>query len=403
MVEIAEALSCLEAILRPVGTERVALDDALGRVCAEALAARLDAPPFAVAAMDGYAVRWADVGRPLRCLGTLRAGDPGDVSIPFGTCFRIFTGAPIPPEADTVVVQELADADDTHVYIRPGAEPRRNVRPAASNVQAGTPVSRPGTHLTARAIGLAAVAGHAEIGVYRQPRVAILSTGNELSDTFAPGTAHQILDANRPVLKALVRAWGGIPVDFGIVPDTVDALAGRIAEATGSGKIDLLVTTGGASVGDFDFLGPSLEHLGFAFAFRKVRMRPGKATLFGALGPLPVLGLPGNAVAALVGALVFLRPALSWLTGAGDPACLEEPARLADPLPATGPRTTFLRGRVGRAADGAKTFAAFPDQDNAMLSGLADADALMVRPAQAPPAEAGTPVTIIRFERMPGF
>lgn len=403
MPEIAEALSRMEGMLPAVGTERVALDEAAGRVCAESLAARLDAPPFAVAAMDGYALRWADAGAPLRCLGTARAGDPLGGPFSPGTCLRIFTGAPVPPGADTVVVQELAEAVGDRVRILPGAEPHRHIRAAGSNLRTGAPILRPGTRLTARHVGLLAAAGHAEVAVHRRPRVAILSTGNELSERFAVDRGAQILDANRPALKALVQAWGGVPRDLGILPDEPDALSSALARALDAGDIDLLVTSGGASVGDFDLVCPTLAALGFAPAFRKVRMRPGKATLFGQFGGLPVLGLPGNAVAALVSALVFLRPALSLLAGTGRAALPEERAILATPLPATGPRTTFLRGRLDRGPAGGAVFAVLADQDNAMLSGLAEADALVLRPADAPPAAAGEPVSIIRFDRAPGF
>lgn len=403
MPEIAEALARMEAMLRAVGTERLVLDEAAGRVCAETLAARLDAPPFAVAAMDGYALRWADAGASLLCLGVARAGDPEVAPLLPGTCRRIFTGAPVPEGADTVVVQELAEAEGERVRIRPGAEPRRHIRAAGSNVRTGIPVIEPGTRLTARHIGLLAGAGHAEVAVHCRPRIAILSTGNELSDRFAADRTAQILDANRPALKALVRAWGGLPLDLGIVPDEPGALSAMLARARDAGEIDLLVTSGGASVGDFDHVGPVLTALGFEPAFRKVRMRPGKATLFGRLDGLPVLGLPGNAAAALVGALVFLRPALSLLAGGGRTALPEERAILATALPATGPRTTFLRGQLGRGRDGGPTFAVLSEQDNAMLSGLAAADALALRPADAPPAAAGEAVAVIRFDRAAGF
>lgn len=403
MPEIAEALARMERCLRPVGCERVPLDDAAGRVCAEALPARLDAPPFAVAAMDGYALRWADADALLAPSGVTRAGDPIGPPLAPGTCRRIFTGAPVPPGADTVVVQELTATVDERLRILPGAEPHRHIRAAGSNFGTGTPVTRPGTRLSARDIGLAAAAGHAEIRVHRRPRVAVLSTGSELSRAFAEGQAAQILDANRPALKALVRAWGGVPLDLGIAADDGADLSAALSRARATEGIDLLVTSGGASVGDFDLLSPVLAELGFEPAFRKVRMRPGKATLFGRLGQLPVLGLPGNAAAALVSALLFLGPALSRLAGAGWAEPSPERAVLATPLPATGPRTTFLRGRLGRDGQGVPTFSVLADQDNAMLSGLALADALVLRPADAPPAAPGEPVAVLRFDLSPGF
>jgi len=244
-----------------------------------------------------------------------------------------------------------------------------------------------------------AASGHAQVCAYRRPRVAVLSTGNELSAVFGSGGRAQILDANRPALKALVRAWGGTPIDLGIVPDEPGVLSSPLSSV----QADLLVITGGASVGAFDLVGPTLASLGFEAEFRKVRMRPGKATLFGRLGSLPVLGLPGNAVAELGGALVFLRPALSLLVGSERPASLTERTVLAAPLPEVGPRTTFLRGCLGRLSDGELTFAVLPVQDHAMLSGLAEADTLVVRPAGAPAAAIGEAVAIIRFDRLPGY
>lgn len=403
MPEIAEARARMERCLRAVGCERVPLDDAAGRVCAEALPARLDAPPFAVAAMDGYALRWADADALLARSGVTRAGDPLGPPLAPGTCRRIFTGAPVPPGADTVVVQELTETVGERLRILPSAEPHRHIRAAGSNFGTGAPVTRPGTRLSARDIGLAAAAGHAEIRVHRRPRVAVLSTGSELSRAFAEGQAGQILDANRPALKALVRAWGGVPLDLGIAADDGTALSDALSRARATEGIDLLVTSGGASVGDFDLLSPVLAELGFEPAFRKVRMRPGKATLFGRLGQLPVLGLPGNAAAALVSALLFLRPALSRMAGAGWAESSPERAVPATPLPATGPRTTFLRGQLGRDGRGVPTFSVLADQDNAMLSGLALADALVIRPADAPPAAPGEPVAVLRFDLSPGF
>lgn len=403
MPEIAEALARLERGLRAVGSERVGLDDAAGRICAEALAARLDAPPFAVAAMDGYALRWAEADALMDCTGVVRAGDPIGPPLASGTCRRIFTGAPIPPQADTVVVQELTEAVGERVRILPGAAPHRHIRAAGSNFCLGAPVTRPGMRLRARDIGLVAAAGYAEIRVHRRPRVAVLSTGNELSRAFAEGPGAQILDANRPALKALVRAWGGVPLDLGIAPDDSAALSVSLSRVLATEGIDLLVTSGGASVGDFDLLSPALAGLGFEPAFRKVRMRPGKATLFGHLGPLPVLGLPGNAVAALVSALLFLRPAMARLSGTEWAETSPERAVLATALPATGPRTTFLRGQLGRDEQGAPTFSVMAEQDNAMLSELALADALAVRPADAPPAAPGDAVAVLRFDLSPGF
>lgn len=399
LVDIGEALDRMAAVLRPGGTASILLDDALGRVAAVDMPARLDAPPFAVAAMDGYALRWTDTAAPLSCVETIKAGDRAETPLLPGTCQRIFTGAPAPPGADTVVVQELAEEVDRRIVVLPSAEPHRHIRAAGSNFRTGQPVVTLGRRLNARDIGLLAASGYLHARVYQRPRVAVLSTGDELSEALTPGVCAQVIDANRPALRVLIRAWGGIPIDLGIVRDDPDALA-RVLTSLDA---DLLVTTGGASVGAFDVVGPTLARLRFEAAFRKVRMRPGKATLFGNLGPLPILSLPGNACAAMTAALVFLRPAQSLLSGADRQNTEPERAILAAPIAAVGPRTTFLRGRLDREAGGGLIFTVLPSQDNAMLSGLAAADAVAVRPPDAPAAQTGDSVEIMRFDTAAGF
>ncbi|MCJ2050649.1 gephyrin-like molybdotransferase Glp [Methylobacterium sp. J-070] len=399
LVEVGTALDRMAALLHRVGAASVVLDDALGRVAAIDIVARLDAPPFPVAAMDGYALRWNDAGVPLPCTGAIKAGDTVGTLLSPGTCHRIFTGAPIPPGADTVVIQELTEQVDGRIVLRPGAEPCRHIRAAGSNFERGQPIVRAGRRLGARDIGLLASSGHLHARVYSRPRIAVLSMGDELSESLTPGSGPQIIDANRPTLKALVRAWGGIPIDLGIVRDDPDALA-RILSTVDA---DLLVTSGGASVGDFDFLSRTLAGLGFEAAFHKVRMRPGKATLFGTVRSLPILGVPGNACAAMIAALVFLKPAIALLGGAGRQDAVRERAVLGAPIAAVGPRTTFLRGRIDREANSCLTFKALPSQDNAMLSSLAAADAVAVRPASAPAARTGDSVEIVRFDTVAGF
>lgn len=402
MLSIDEALARISGLLQPVGVETIPLDESVGRICAVQAAARLDVPPFPVAAMDGYAVRWADIAQTLNglsCIGTVKAGDREGHPLASGTCVRIFTGAPVPPGADTVVMQEQAFASEGLVRILSGAEAYRHIRSTGCNIRNGDLAVRSERRLTARDIGLLAGAGYATVVVYRQPRIAVLSTGDELSEFFGVGDGAQILDANRPALKALVRAWGGVPIDLGIAADDAEALVHAIDET----QADLLVVSGGASVGTFDLVYPTLERLGLKAAFRKVSMKPGKATMFGLVGGTPILSLPGNAGAALVSALMFLKPALSVLAGLGFCKALREPAVLAAPLAAVGPRDTFLRGRLGQGPDGATTFAALASQDSAMLSGLAEADGLVVRRASEPPALSGTVVEIIRFARIAGF
>lgn len=399
MDDLEVALERMTALLSPVGTTNVILDDALGRVTATDMFARLAAPPFAVSAMDGYALRWSDTDEALPCVGIIRAGESASTPLAPGTCRRIFTGAPVPPGTDTVVVQERTEQSEGRVRVLPSAEPYRHIRTAGSNFKKGQRVARSNHRLNARDIGLLAASGHLHASVYRRPRVAVLSTGDELSEALSPGGGAQIIDANRPALKALVRAWGGTPIDLGIIRDDPDVLIKVFTNL----DADLLVTTGGVSVGVFDLVGPTLARLSFEAAFHKVRMRPGKATLFGIVGSLPVLALPGNVCAAITAALIFLKPAVTLLAGAGRQDAVRERAILAAPIAAVGPRTTFLRGRLDRAADGHLTFTALTSQDNAMLSGLADADAVAVRPPNATAAAVGDTVEIIRFDTAAGF
>jgi molybdopterin molybdotransferase len=401
MVEIEAALALIAQGLGPIGSETVSLDGAHGRVCAEAITARLDAPPFAVAAMDGYAVRCADFapGTVMRCLAHAKAGDRHPSVLVPGTCTRIFTGAPVPAGGDAVVLQEDARSEEAGIRFTTAPVPGRHIRLAGCNFRTGDVVVRAGRRLGARDVGLLAAAGHQAVRVHQRPRVAILSTGDELSDRFVTNEEPQIIDANRPALKALVRAWGGVAIDLGIARDCPTALGSAIHGV----EADLLVVSGGASVGDFDLVRPTLEGLGLRMAFRRVHMRPGKATMFGTMNGMPVLSLPGNAVAALVSALVFLKPILSALEGAGYEALACEPAILAHPMTGGGPRNTFLRGRLDRRSDGSQAFAAQPIQDNAMISGLAEANALVLRPAGAPALEAGAPIEAIRFDLIAGF
>ncbi len=400
-ISVDEARRLITAEIRCVEEEVVSLSDALGRVSAARVKAVVTSPPFDVSAMDGYAVHAADVpsaGTVLPLAGVSKAGIPAVPTLAPGTCMRIFTGAPVPTGADAIVIQEDVDADGGRITFRVKAEAGLYVRRAGLNFNAGAQVVAAGRVLTARDIGLLAAAGHDRIAVRRRPRIAVLSTGDELAadmETSGPG---RIFDANRPALIALVRAWGGEPVDLGVAGDDDAA----ITTALSGLKADLLLVTGGASVGDHDRVRPALQALGLSFNFWKIRMRPGKPLMSGMLGNMPVLGLPGNPVSALVCALLFLEPAICALTGRDAAGPKFETARLSAPIGKTGERDDYLRAVV-TTDDHGLSVAAFPQQDSSMLALLASANALLFRPAGALPAEAGEPVQIVRFDGIAGF
>jgi molybdopterin molybdotransferase len=394
MISVEEARGRILAALQPLGSELVALSAALGRVLAEDVAARLTQPPAAVSAMDGYAVRGADLTRipaRLRVVGQVAAGSAEPGTIGPGEAARIFTGAALPAGADTIVIQEDADREGDWVSVREATATGTYVRRAGLDFAAGELGLARGRLLTARDIGLAAAMNWPWLRVTRRPRVAILATGDEVvmpGEPIAPG---QIVSSNGLALAAFVTACGGEPLPLGVVGDDRAAIAAMASAARGA---DLLVTTGGASVGEHDLVRAALGDQGFDLDFWKIAMRPGKPLLFGRLAGTPVLGLPGNPVSALVCAAIFLRPALERLLGLPGAAAAQTRARLGASLPANDRRQDYLRARLSHE-DGATIATPFPVQDSSMVSRLAWADCLIVRPPLDPPLPAGAMVEIL--------
>ncbi len=345
--------------------------------------------------MDGYAVRAADLdpgGEPLRLIGEAAAGHPFAGRVGTGDCVRIFTGAPLPDGADTVLMQENAEriADDR---IRPSQIETvgRHVRRAGIDFAEGDVLLGPGTVLDFAALSLAAAGSHADLMVIRSPRVAILATGDELrppGEDLAPG---QIIASNSYGVAAIVAEMGGVPIDLGIVGDEAAALADAIARARGE-EVDVIVTLGGASVGDHDLVGPALVEAGMILDFWKIAMRPGKPLMVGRLGGTHVLGLPGNPVSSMVCAHLFLRPLLARLGGRLYVPHIED-AVLETPLPANGSRQHYMRATARRGRDGWHV-TPFDDQDSSLIRTMAAANALIVRPPSAAPADAGQTVPI---------
>ena len=395
MISVAEARARILATARLTAAEWISLDRAAGRALAEPLVARHSHPPADVSAMDGYAVRAADIASlpaRLTLIGTAAAGHGFAGRLGAGGAVRIFTGAPVPAGADTVVIQENADAEGKAVIIREPARQGLHIRKAGSDFFKDAMLLKPGSRLTAPALALAAGAGHAALTVRRAPRMAILATGDELVRPGEPMGEDQIVSSNGIGLAALARAAGAEPFDLGIAPDRSDAIAASIRAAKGC---DVLVTIGGASVGDHDLVRPTLEAEGVVIDFWKIAMRPGKPLMFGRHPDgMLVLGLPGNPVSSLVCGLLYLRPLLLALQGL-PPDLPEATAILGTPLPANDKRADYLRATLTRGADGTLTVHPFAAQDSAMLHVLTTSDALIVRPPQAPAAPAAAPATVI--------
>lgn len=395
MIPVEEARARISGAFAPLPAETVALSEALGRTLAEDVAARVTQPPQDVSAMDGYAVRAADVGDvPVRLtvVGRVPAGGAYDGALGPGQAVRIFTGATVPAGADAIVIQENTETAGEDVLIKESVPPGRFVRPAGLDFRAGEVGLPAGRLLSARDIGLAAAMNRPWLSVRRRPRIALLGTGDEV---VLPGEApgpNQIVGSNSFSLAAFVTACGGVPVNLGVVPDDADALATGVARARGA---DLLVTTGGVSVGEHDLVRDVLGERGLKLDFWRIAMRPGKPLLFGEVGSLPVLGLPGNPVSTVVCAAVFLRPAMAVMLGRPEPETALDSAVLGSDLPANDRRQDYLRAELKIDAAGRRVAAPFSRQDSSMLAMLARADCLIVRPPLAAPAEAGTTVPIL--------
>jgi len=397
VISVEEALSRLLAPLEKLPLEQISIVDAVGRVLAEDLAARRTQPPFAVSAMDGYAVRAEDLAAvpvELRIVAEVPAGAGFGGHVGPGEAARIFTGAPMPAGTDTIVIQEDTERDGDRVRVLEGAARGRYVRREGLDFGEGDVLLRAGRRLTARDIGLAAAMNRPWLFVHRRPRVGILSTGDEIVMPGDPIGPHQIVSSNSLSLGAFVAACGGIPVSVGNAPDDPAALR-QVAAATRG--VDLLVTTGGASVGEHDLVRDVLGADGLELDFWQIAMRPGKPLMVGRYRGTPMVGLPGNPVSTLVCALLFLRPALDRLSGAVSANEAAPTARLGTALPNNDRRQDYLRSRLVRAEDGTLEVFPFEVQDSSMMRLLSAADCLVVRPPHAPAIAAGATVPIVPF------
>jgi molybdopterin molybdotransferase len=396
MLSVTEARTRILALLAPTGGEIVTLAEAAGRVLAAPVIARLTQPPLDVSAMDGFALRAADatVGAQLRIIGAAPAGHPFAGSVGPGEAVRLFTGSVVPAGADCIVIQEDTEHSDTVVTLRAAGQPGKHVRGAGLDFTLGDTLLEPGRRLTARDIGLAAAANHPWLTVHRKPVIAVLATGDEIAMPGDPIPQGGIVSSNSHALAAFIRANGGIPI---MMPIALDDRAGIAAAAATAAHADLLITTGGASVGTHDLVQAGLSDLGLDVDFWKIAMRPGKPLMFGRLGTLPVLGLPGNPVSAMICALLFGKPAIERLSGLPGLPPPTEPALCTTPLPANDHRADHLRATIARTATGTWDVTPFGPQDSSMLRRLARADAIVLRAPDAPAEPPGTQVTIIRL------
>ncbi len=373
-----EAVTGLRDAVQPIAeTEQVALAEALGRVLAEPVISAIDVPPWDNSAMDGYAIRHADLAATGGCLPVAQRIPAGAVGQPLapGTAVRILTGAPIPEGADTVVIQEVCSESSGQVQIPLDVAGGANVRRRGEDIRAGSTVLVAGTRLLPQHLGLVASVGWTSLRVYRRLRVAILATGDELVEPGTPLQPGQIYNSNRYTLRGLLQGWGCEVLDTGIVPDDLESTVAVLSQA--ATQADLIITSGGASVGEEDHLKPAVERLG-RLDFSQIRIRPGKPVAFGTIGQTPILGCPGNPVSLFVAALLFARPLIRRRQGIipdPDPHLL--PVRAAFDWPRPDSRTEFHRARLLRLESGELAAEIYPSRSSAVLSSVVWAEGLV--------------------------
>ncbi len=394
MISVEEATARITSAFTPVEPETVSIAQAHARVLASDIIAKFDQPPHPVSAMDGYALRAADIDKvpaKLRVIGSAPAGHPFTGKLGQGEAVRIFTGAVVPEGADAIVIQEDTEASGDTVTIKETPKAGKHIRAAGLDFHKADLLAKAGKRLTARDLALIAAGDVAQVSVRRKPVIAFAATGDELSRPGSPRKPGGIVASSVYGLSALIETWGAAPRDLGIVPDSAEAIA-----ALAQTKADLLVTLGGASVGEHDLVQRALGPKGFTLDFWKIAMRPGKPLIFGRIDALPLLGLPGNPVSTLICAMLFLKPAIAAMLGTDTFTPLLA-ARLAADLPANDSRQDYIRARLAHA-NGEWTATPFAIQDSAMLSVLAEADALIVRAPHAPPAKAGDHIEILPLD-----
>ena len=397
LIPVEEARARILKGVKPLPAEEVKLEQALGRVLAKPLKAVRHQPPFDASAMDGYAVSSADTSETpatLRLIGLSAAGHGFKGRLKRGECVRIFTGAPVPKGADAVVIQENTKATGKDITVLQGVKPEQNVRFAGLDFRKGDALLPAGLTLGARDIGLAAAANAPKLAVRRRPVVALIATGDELVLPGKTPRPDQIVSSNSHALAAMAEHLGATVVNLGIVSDSLRATERAIAKAA---KADILVTTGGASVGDHDYVQEALKNSGVAIDFWKIAMRPGKPFMYGRRKGQHVLGLPGNPVSSLVCARLFLKPLIDALLGLPVGDDLVE-ARLGASMRENDSRQDYVRATLVEAADGSRTVTPFAKQDSSMQRTFREAQALIVRPPFAKVAVQGDVIKVLRLD-----
>lgn len=400
LISVAEALDHVLAHAAPLPPEQVALDDALGRVLAADLKALRTQPPADLSAMDGYAARASDVANvpvQLRVIGEVAAGRPFTAAVGAGEAARIFTGGIMPPGADTVVVQENTERTGDTVTVLKPASKGRHIRRQGLDFRRGDTLFAAGHRLSARDLALLAGMNHPIVPVHGRPKVALFATGDELVPPGAEPGPGQIVYSNGFALAALAQQEGAAIVDLGLVEDKLEPTIAAVRAAR-EGAADILVTTGGASVGEYDLVHKAFAAEGMDLSFWKVAMRPGRPLMHGRLGGMQVLGLPGNPVSAYVCAFLFLVPLIRRLSGRSDLAMPTDSAVLSADLPENDERADYLRATLKASAEGLIA-TPFPIQDSSMMVPLAKADCLIIREPYAPASTAGSRCLIVKLER----
>jgi len=398
LMPVAEALERVLAGAQPLPAEPVALREALGRVLTQDLAARRTQPPEAVSAMDGYALRAEDIAQApvtLKVIGEVAAGHPFEGGIGPGQAARIFTGGVMPAGSDTVVIQESARREGDRLTIDKTSSKGRHVRPQGIDFTQGAVLLRQGRRLTGRDLMLAAAMNYARLSVHRRPKVAVLGTGDELIVPGGEPKFGEIVYSNGFALLALAESEGAEVLDLGIARDRIEDIAGAVRRAR-DWSADILVSSGGASVGEHDLVQKALASEGLDLSFWRVALRPGRPMMHGRLGAMQVLGVPGNPVSSYVCAFLFLVPLIRRLAGRDDVQSAPEAARLGRDLPQNDERADYLRATLTPGRDG-PIATPLPIQDSSLMASLAKADCLVIREPHAPAAPAGSPCVILKL------